>query len=345
MSKQKTTVLYLTFLLSVFLILISGCRKKQAKLPSGAIRAGNITIIDTRTDQTDRARAKQNAEDALVRYSDIDCMVGLWAYNGPAILSALEDADKLGNVKIVCFDEEEDVLQGISAGHIYATVVQQPYEFGYQSVRILAGLARGDRTVVPKDKVLDIPVKVINRDNVAAFWQNLKKLLSDTGVADDEDPRPGGDKVSIALLSNSTADFWRIARAGIRKAEKDFNAKCQFLMPPTGSAEEQQRMIESLIARKVSGLAISPVDPANQIDMINQACTRMNVITQDSDAAESNRICYVGTNNYKAGRQAGKLIRKVLPNGGKLMLFVGSLDAQNAIDRRQGIIDELSGTI
>nr|MBA3352413.1 substrate-binding domain-containing protein [Blastocatellia bacterium] len=57
----------------------------------------------------------------------------------------------------------------------------------------------------------------------------------------------------------------------------------------------------------------------------------------------SKRLAYVGTNNYKAGREAGKLIKEVIPQGGKIALFVGRMDAQNAIDRRQGIIDELSG--
>src|SRR5262245_9742500 len=65
------------------------------------------------------------------------CMVGLWAYNPPAILSALKDSkDRLGKVKVVGFDENEDTLKGIADGHIYATVVQDPFGFGYQSVRL-----------------------------------------------------------------------------------------------------------------------------------------------------------------------------------------------------------------
>ena len=92
-----------------------------------AIQAGNITILDTRTDLTDRARAKQNVEDTLIRYPDINCLVGLWSYNGPAILSAVKDANKQGQVPIVCFDEEEDTLQGIADGAIHATVVQPRY--------------------------------------------------------------------------------------------------------------------------------------------------------------------------------------------------------------------------
>lgn len=150
-------------------------------------------------------------------------------------------------------------------------------------------------------------------------------------------------KAQVAFVTNNPSDFWQIAQAGVRKAEAEFNASCEFLMPPNGTADDQQRMVENLIAKGVSGMAISPNDAENQIDMLNRACQVMNVICHDSDAPKSKRLCYVGTNNYTAGREAGKLIKEVLPNGGKLMIFVGRLDAQNAVERRQGIIDELSG--
>ncbi|MFT5525313.1 MAG: ribose transport system substrate-binding protein, partial [Pirellulaceae bacterium] len=139
-----------------------------------AIKDSKIEIIDIRTDLADRARAKQNVEDTIASQPDVKCLVGLWSYNGPAILSAVKDAGKEGEMPIVCFDEEDATLQGIADGHIKATVVQQPYEFGYESVRILAALARGDKSVIPENKVVDIPVKVVKLDNVEEFWADLK---------------------------------------------------------------------------------------------------------------------------------------------------------------------------
>jgi ribose transport system substrate-binding protein len=312
---------------------------------AAAIRAGNVVILDTRTDLTDRARAKQNVEDVLIRYPDIDCLVGLWAYNGPAILSAVKDAGKEGKVPIVAFDEEESTLQGIADGYIGATVVQQPYYFGYHSVRILAALARGDKSVLPAGGIHDVPVQVITRDGVREFWDRLKKLVAGQEVAGDTPPAPppAGEKVRVAFVTNNPSDFWRIALAGIRRAEKEFNAECTFLTPPEGTAADQQRMVEDLMTKGVSGMAISPNDAENQVDLLDRAAAVMNVICHDSDCPKSKRLCYVGTNNYRAGREAGKLIQKTLPKGGELVLFVGRLDAQNAIERRQGIIDELSG--
>ncbi|NIA14266.1 MAG: substrate-binding domain-containing protein [Nitrospiraceae bacterium] len=135
-----------------------------------------IEIIDTRTDETDRLKAKANAQDALVTHADLACLVGLWSYNGPAILNGVRASGKLGSVKIVCFDEEEETLQGVKDGHIAGTIVQQPFEFGYQSVKLLNALAQGDRSAVPENQRIIVPVKTITPDTVDAFWARLKEL-------------------------------------------------------------------------------------------------------------------------------------------------------------------------
>ena len=59
----------------------------------------SIEIIDIRTDDGDTIRAKKNVEDSLVKYDDIKCLVGLWAYNGPAILSAVQEKGLSGQDK------------------------------------------------------------------------------------------------------------------------------------------------------------------------------------------------------------------------------------------------------
>src|SRR5207247_4085420 len=87
-----------------------------------AIQGSKVEIIDVRTDDTDRVRAKANVSDTLVKYPDVKELVGLWSYNGPAILNAVRDAGKVGQVRIVCFDEEDETLAGVKEGAIYATV-------------------------------------------------------------------------------------------------------------------------------------------------------------------------------------------------------------------------------
>src|SRR5437763_5086503 len=141
-----------------------------------ALQGSKVEIIDLRTDDTDLVRAKANVADTLVKYTDIAGLVGLWEYNGPAIYNAVKDAGKLGQVKIVCFDEADDTLNGIKSGGIYATVVQQPYEFGYQSIKLMAQVLRGDRSGIPASKQLFIQTKAIKQADVDAFIEQINKL-------------------------------------------------------------------------------------------------------------------------------------------------------------------------
>ena len=141
-----------------------------------ALQGSNVQILDVRTDDTDTVRAKANAADTLVKYSDIAALVGLWNYNGPAILNAVKDAGKVGQVKIVCFDEDDATLAGVKDGSIFATVVQQPYEFGYQSVQLMARVLGGDRSIIPADKLKIIPTVVIKKDNVDEFTKKINQL-------------------------------------------------------------------------------------------------------------------------------------------------------------------------
>ncbi len=141
-----------------------------------ALEGTNIQVIDLRADDGDRARAKANAADTLVNYPDIAGMVGLWAYNAPAILSALKDADKLNAVKVISFDEEDATLEGIKNGTVHGTIVQQPYEFGYQSVILMSRYLEGDTSFLNDEKLLYVPTEAIKADNVEAFWEKLNKL-------------------------------------------------------------------------------------------------------------------------------------------------------------------------
>lgn len=164
-----------------------------------------------------------------------------------------------------------------------------------------------------------------------------------------ESPRPGpaggGDsrsakKPTLAYVTNGIASFWVIAEAGARKGGEDFDADVEVRMPPDGVAD-QRRMLEELLTLGVDGIAVSPIHSTNQNDILNRCAAETNLITQDSDAPESNRICYVGMSNYDAGRLCGELVKEALPDGGAIMIFVGRIEQDNARLRRQGVIDEL----
>jgi len=154
-----------------------------------------------------------------------------------------------------------------------------------------------------------------------------------------------GKRHKLAFVTNNASDFWTIARKGTEKAAGELpNADVEFRINSDGTAAEQQRVVDDLLAKGIAGIAISPVDPVNQLQMLNRAAQQALVITQDSDAPSSNRVCYIGTDNVTAGRQAGDLVKEALPQGGKIMVFVGTLDAANAQQRYQGLKEVLQGS-
>ena len=145
-----------------------------------SLQGSKVEVIDLLTDDADPIKARENAYQTLKKYPDIAGMVGLWSYNGPSILEALRPEGKLGQIKIVCFDDDRATLAAIKDGTIFGTVAQQPFEYGYQAVLLAGKILRGDRSVIPGNKTILIPTVVIQRNNVDDYTKKLNHLLGIT---------------------------------------------------------------------------------------------------------------------------------------------------------------------
>lgn len=146
----------------------------------------------------------------------------------------------------------------------------------------------------------------------------------------------------VAFVSNGVADFWTIAKAGALAAGRDLG--CEVTVEfPGGGLGDQKRMLEDLVTRGIDGISVSPIDPANQTEVLDLVAQRSFLVTNDSDAPKSPRLCYIGMDNYDAGLMCGRLAREGLPEGGKVAIFIGRLEQDNAKRRRQGFIDGLLG--
>ncbi|MER9486532.1 sugar-binding protein [Mesorhizobium sp. M0563] len=135
-----------------------------------------IELVDVRGDDIDQARAKKNVEDALVASPDVTCMVGFYSYNTPRIYEALRDAGKLGQITVVGFDDDPITLGGVKEGTVAATVVQQPFEWAYQGMKLMAAYLEGNKSGVPADGLIIIPTKIIGKDDVDAYAASLKAM-------------------------------------------------------------------------------------------------------------------------------------------------------------------------
>jgi len=142
------------------------------------INNSKVELVDVRADDVDISRARRNVEDTLTARPDITCMIGVYSYNIPQIYQALRDAGRLDSITVTGFDDDPITLGGVKEGSIAATVVQQPYQWGYQGMKMLAEIVQGNRASVPKDGLVIVPTRVINRDNVDAYGEELRAMLS-----------------------------------------------------------------------------------------------------------------------------------------------------------------------
>jgi ribose transport system substrate-binding protein len=142
------------------------------------LAGSKVELIDVRGDDIDQTRAKRNVEDALAANPDIACLVGFYSYNTPRIYEVLKESGKLGQITVIGFDEDPITLGGVREGTIAGTVVQQPFEWGYQGMKLMAKYLEGDKSVVPAGKLVIIPTKVIDKSNVDAFEAELKSRIN-----------------------------------------------------------------------------------------------------------------------------------------------------------------------
>jgi ribose transport system substrate-binding protein len=169
-------------------------------------------------------------------------------------------------------------------------------------------------------------------------------LLAAVVPACQQGKSPSGSdgKIKVGFVSNNPATFWTIVEAGCRKAEGETGVEVIFRKPDSGDPAKQKEIIDNLLSQDIKALAVSVIDPKGQRSHLDEIAAKVPLLTQDNDAPESKRLCYIGTNNYEAGRAVGKLVKEVMPDGGVIAIFVGQQEPLNARQRRQGTLDELA---
>jgi len=169
------------------------------------------------------------------------------------------------------------------------------------------------------------------------------------GVGCHRSASPGGAGVDeakplkLAFVTNNTSEFWKIAGAGIHKYEREGKVQVDLKLPSSGTAENQNQILQDLASQGYAAIAVSTIAPNDQIAVLDKIAEKTNLITFDSDAPKSKRLLYIGTNNYAAGKVLGGQIVKLLPKGGKIAVFVGNFGADNAVQRLKGIVDAVAG--
>ncbi len=138
------------------------------------------------------------------------------------------------------------------------------------------------------------------------------------------------------VAANVKLGYWQTAANGLIAAAKQLGVQAEMVGPDTYEAQGERDAFRTAVSKKPAGILVSPAFPAELTPEIDAAIAQgIPVITMDSDAAESKRLIFIGTNNYAAGQMGAKQLVKQMGGKGKVVFFTMPNQA-NLIERLNG---------
>lgn len=175
---------------------------------------------------------------------------------------------------------------------------------------------------------------------IVAFLLYLINFQSSESTA-NLDGKPKGlqgeiDEKYVMVTFQAGIDYWKNILKGFEDAGQALNVSVEYRGAAQYDVNEQITVLEQVIARKPSGIAISAIHPdALDVTIYKAIDAGIPVVLFDSNAPKSNAYTYIGTNNYKAGVTAAYEIADMINNSGKVAVITLP-NQQNQIDRLNG---------
>ncbi len=143
-------------------------------------------------DDTDKTKARDNVRDAIRNNPKLAMLVGIWSYNAPAIVDVVDEKNRK-DLTVVTFDAEALAVAAAGEGKIHGMVVQNPFEMGYQSVRLLKAMIDKDN----KTTAEMLPQKDDKGENRDFYNTGLRVVVPDGSKLTPEMFKEFGDKVQF----------------------------------------------------------------------------------------------------------------------------------------------------
>lgn len=179
-----------------------------------------------------------------------------------------------------------------------------------------------------------------NENKVSDTGSSESNELGESSTPGNSALQAGSDETYYMLAFYSGIEYWQGCYAGFEKAAALYGANTVFDGPTDLDIAAYIDYIEAVIAKKPAGIALTCSDAVALNDVISKAIEAgIPVVTYDSDAPTSERLCYLGTGNYAAGETAAKFLAEEIDESGNVAVVgaIGAGDAQN--DRMDGFTD------
>lgn len=168
------------------------------------------------------------------------------------------------------------------------------------------------------------------------FSASLLLLLLPAGCS-----RHSKSEKYFLIAGNTKVPYWKTAAAGFEQAATDYNVTAVIDGPEGLDVGAEADAFEKAAAAKPAGILLSVLSAQRMRPLIDKAMAAGTpVVTIDSDAPESSRLFFIGTNNYQAGRLGAQKLVRLLNGKGNVVFY--TFPAQpNLAERLKGYMDTL----
>lgn len=148
----------------------------------------------------------------------------------------------------------------------------------------------------------------------------------------------------IALIAHVKDNpYWQIVKKGAEKAAKERGCILEYYGSSTANVDEDLKLINMNIAAKVNGIITYVQEEGKYSPAIDKGIENgIPVITVDTDAKNSKRIAYVGTDNVEAGRKAGMVLWQKSSRAPQIGVIMAGFSTTNQVQRLNGFKSYLS---
>lgn len=179
---------------------------------------------------------------------------------------------------------------------------------------------------------------------MTSFAQETTKITRITEQLRGGRQAAGQERHIVLIEQEQGHPYWQLVEQGAIKAAEEAHIAIECIGPVRNNMEEQLKLLEKAIASRVDGIIVQGLNQAKFNPVINKAVERgIPVVTVDTDAPDSKRMAFVGTDNLEAGRKLGQLVVKATGGTGKIGVIIGSESAENQLQRLEGIQSVIRG--
>lgn len=145
-------------------------------------------------------------------------------------------------------------------------------------------------------------------------------------------------KVIGVVPKGATQIFWQSVHAGAVKAGREAGLEIAWNAPPTESDRSRQiAIVDSMINRRVDGIAIAPVDRTALVGVVERAMrSGIPVVVFDSGIDTGNVVSYVATDNREGGRVAARRLGSLVTGKGKVGIISDQPGSASTTARVEG---------